>query len=103
MHQNYVTSRCSVLGDLEWYPVDLFDALVEARDTRSGISRSIQIPEVRVPLERSTELRSPGPLCWWIFRKPLMHETMRAAEDVRAAATWSDVRQHRVYLHATGG
>lgn len=96
MHQDHVTSRGSILDDLKRYSVNLFDAFVETSDTRLGISGRTQIAEVRVPLERSPELRRAGPMWRPIFRKPPMHQTMRSAENVHPAATWSDVRQHRV-------
>ena len=103
VHQDHVTSRCSILYDLELYSIDLFDTFVEPGEMCSRITSSTQVPEVRVPLEGSPELRTSNPLWRRILRKPLMHETMRSAEDVRAATTCSDVGQHRVHLHATGG
>jgi len=57
MHQDHVTSQGSILDDLE-RPIDLFDAFVKPRDPRFRIARGVQIPEVRVPFERFTELRT---------------------------------------------
>jgi hypothetical protein len=50
MHQENITSRCSILVDLERYSIDLFDAFVETSDTISRVARGTQIPEVRMPL-----------------------------------------------------
>jgi len=103
VHQDHVTRRCSVLDDLQRYSINHFGTFVEPGDTRSRIASGTQISEVRVLLQGSPVLRTLSPFWRRILRKPLMHETMRSAKDVRAATTWSDVGQHRMYLHATGG
>ena len=100
MHQDHVASRRRILEDLKRYSIDLFDRFVEPGNTRSRITGSTQIPEVRVPLEGSPELRTSRPMRLWILRKPPVHKTMRSAEDVGAGTTWSNVGQHGVHQHA---
>ena len=56
VHQDHVAGRRCVLENLERYPIDLFDMLVKPRDPRRRIARRGQIPKVRVPFERFTEL-----------------------------------------------
>jgi hypothetical protein len=54
-----------------------------------------------MPLQPSPELHTSASTLWWrIPGKPSVHQTVRSAEDVSATTTWSDVSQHRVYLHA---
>ena len=103
MHQDHVTSRRRILDNLERHPIDLFNTCVKPRDPRFRISRGVQIPEVRMPFERFTELRTSSPRWRWMLRKPPMHKAMRCAKNVCATAMWSNVGQHRVYFHATGG
>ncbi len=99
MHQDHVTGRCSVLDDLKRYSIDLFDALVETGDTRSGITGGTQIPYIRMSLERSPVVRTSSTMWRRILRKPPMYETMRSAEDVHASTTRSDIAQHRMDHH----
>ena len=102
MHQDHVAGRCSILDDLERNSIYLFDALVKTGNTLSWIATGRQIPEVRVPFERSPELQTASTVWRSILRKPFMDETMRPAEDVHASTAWSDIGQHRVDHHATG-
>jgi hypothetical protein len=76
MHQDHVPSRCRILDSLERYSIDLFNTFVKPRDPRFRIARGVQIPEVRMPCERFTELRSWSPRWRWILRKPSMDKTM---------------------------
>jgi hypothetical protein len=103
MHQDHVASRRSQFEDLERYPIDFFDTLMKARDPRFRIARRVQIPEVWVPFQRFAELRCSSLWRRWILAKPAVHQTMRSAENVHAAAAWLDVVQHGVYFHAGGG
>ena len=76
MHQDHVTGRGSILDDLERYPIDFFDVFVKPRNPRFRIAHDPQIPEVRVPFERFTELCTPRPRRAGILRKPPMHKAM---------------------------
>jgi hypothetical protein len=76
MHQDHVTSRRRILDNLERYPIDLFSTFVKSRDPLFRIARGVQIPEVRMPFERFTELRTSSPRWRRILRKPPMHKTM---------------------------
>src|SRR3984957_11884565 len=53
-------------------------------------------------LQRFSQLGTSGTGCRRVLREPLMHQAMRAAEDIGAAATWLDVVQHDVYEHSAG-
>lgn len=76
MHQDYVTRRRGILDNLERYQIDLSNTFVKPRDPRFRISRGVQIPEVQMPFERFTQLRTSSPRWRWILRKPPEHKTM---------------------------
>jgi hypothetical protein len=50
VHQDHVTGRGSILDDLEWYPINVFDMFVKPRDPHFRIARGAQIPEVWMPV-----------------------------------------------------
>src|SRR5215831_17863443 len=103
MHQEHITSRCSIFDDLKRYSIDLFDAFVETSDTTCRIASGTQIPKVRMLLEPSPELDTSTSTLWRrILRKPPVHQAVGSADDVGAATMWCDVSQHRVHLHAGG-
>ena len=101
MHQDYITSSGCILDDLKRDPIDFFNTFVKPSDPRFRVARGVQVPEVRVPFQRFTELCGPSPRRRGILQKPPMHKAMRSTQNVRAATTWSDIGEHRMHFHPT--